>query len=139
MDTTILGFEPYIAAAIVAVAIAYDLVVLSPLIFPAVFAFRQRATLNRKLFFILAVAGFTYGLLLAFVMMVWLPVAGFMVYVAPQMRASGYLAKSWLISISDFAAQWWLFLLPPAIGILSLLVTRYLGKRWNRIDAALRS
>lgn len=82
MDT-IFGFEPALAAAMIAAAIAYEFFTFAPLIFSAIVAVRRRTTMRRKFLFVGSVVALTYGLLLVFLVTICVPISAFMIYVAP--------------------------------------------------------
>lgn len=137
MDT-IFGFEPALAAAMIAAAIAYEFFTFAPLIFSAIVAVRRRTTMRRKFLFVGSVVALTYGLLLVFLVTICVPVSAFMIYVAPSLRFNGYLEDSWFIAVADFAVEWWWLILPPVFIAAALVTTRYLAKRWNAIVDALQ-
>jgi hypothetical protein len=135
----IFGFDPQLAAAIVAAAFAYFVVALIPVLYATVVAIRKRDTMQRKLLFVGSVMALTYGIAVALLAVFGVPIGHFMVYVAPTMRQWGYLDDSWLVQAAEFAAEFGPLTLPPVLAIVAILVTRYLAPRWNGIVGALRA
>ncbi len=66
-----------------------------------------------------------------------LPLAAYLVYVAPQFEASGNYSGGPLTSIGAFIVSYWWLLLGPALLVVSVITTRYLSKRWVRVVEAL--
>lgn len=134
----IFGFDPWLAAAIVAAAFVYFVFALFPVIFAMVVVIRRRRDMQCRLLFVVSVMALTYGFAVALLAVFGVPIGHFMVYVAPTMKQWGYLDDSWLVRTAELAADYGSLTLPPLLAIVAMLVTRYLAPRWNGIVNALR-
>lgn len=134
----VFGFDPWLAAAIVAAAFVYFVIALVPVIFATVVATRRRGDMQRKLLFVASVMALTYGFAVALLAVFGVPIGHFIVYVAPAMRQLGYLENSWLVQAAELAVRYGSLALPPLLAIVAILVTRYLAPRWNGIVSALK-
>ena len=134
----IFGFEPWLAAAIVASAFGYFVLALVPVIFASVVAIRRRNEMPRKLLFVSSVMALTYGFAVALLAVFGVPFAHFMVFIVPTMRQWGYLENSWIVQAAALADSYGSLTLPPVLAIIAMLLTRYLSPRWNGIVTALK-
>jgi ABC-type multidrug transport system permease subunit len=134
----IFGFDPWLAEAIVAAALAYWVIALVPVIFATFVAVRWRGDMQRKLLFVASVMALTYGFAVALLAVFGVPIGHFMVFVAPTLRQSGYLENSLFVQAAELAVRYGSLALPPLLATVALLVTRYLAPRWNGIVSALK-
>jgi glycopeptide antibiotics resistance protein len=106
------------------IAIAYFLAVHSPVLLALVIAWRQRRTMQRRILFVATVMGATYGFLVVFLMSICVPVAAFMVFIAPTLNEQDDFKHSVLfqafLKLADFVADGWVLLLPFMVLIPAL-------------------
>lgn len=118
-------------------AIAYLLVALAPLIWPAIRAFRRSKRLERPWLFTGTIAALTCGAVYLVTGVVVIPVQAYLVFVAPSLHEAGKPYGAWLTAAADFVGTWWWPLLPLAVLVATVLLTRKLAARWAGICAAL--
>lgn len=133
------GFPLDVAASMLMVAIAYFLAVHSPVLLALFTVWRQRKTMRRRILFVGTIMGATYGFLVVLFMAVCVPISAFLIFIAPALKNQGYLKNSLLLALADFAVTWWWVLLPFAVLIPAVFVTRYFSARWNHIVGALNN
>mgnify|MGYP003577306262 CR=1 FL=1 len=118
-------------------AIAYLLVALAPLILPAIRAFRRTRRLERPSLFTGTVAALTYGGAYWVAAVMAIPVQAYVVFVAPVLHEAGKDHGAWLSSGASFIGTWWWPVLPLAVLVAALLLTRKLAAKWAGICSAL--
>ena len=131
------AFGPKLVGLMIAVVIAYYLLALSPVLWPAFRAFRRGNRLPRPLLFILAVATQTYGVLFLLFWVVSLPIEMYSIYIWPQVREMRHSYGSWAVISQEFVSKWLWLTIPVVLVLLAGIVTRTLGARWARIASAL--
>jgi hypothetical protein len=136
--TEVFGFPIAMAISLFMVAIAYFVAVHSPVLFALAIVWRQRKFMRRRILFVGTVMGATYGVLVIFFMATCVPVSAFAMFIAPALKAQGYLKNSVLLAVADFAVAWWWVLLPFVVLIPAIFSSRYFAARWNRIVEALQ-
>ncbi len=125
------------ATALVAIGGAYFLGTLAPVFASGFVVLRHRPAMPRPFLFVLTVTMLSYGILNFAGYVIDIPVAAYLMYVAPQLEASGHYASQPFTYVGAFVAQYWWVGFAPLLLIISILATRYLGKRWARIVEAL--
>jgi Flp pilus assembly pilin Flp len=121
-----------------AVALAFFLLEMSPLVISLWIAVRRRATMRRKLLFVGTATAMSYGVLLALFALVCLPVIAFVIFLVPALKGLGYLQSSDALAVAEFVARWWWLMLPPSVAVVAVVVIGYMEKRWNGIVNALQ-
>jgi len=129
--------EPMTLLFIVLVSVSFLLCTLSPLLYSSFVATRQRPVLPRRILFVTVVTAFSYGLFSFLSFVVGLPVQAYVVFIAPQLEFSGHYFGEPLVSAARFVLRFWWLWVGPVLLALSVVVTRYLAKRWSRIVAQL--
>ncbi|WP_162823669.1 hypothetical protein [Lysobacter sp. TY2-98] len=124
-------------ALLAVAAFAYLLLALAPLLWPARRAFSRRNRLERPWLFTATVAALVYGSVYLVVAVVAIPVQAYVVFVAPQLQEMGQPHGSWLVATSRFVSQWWWPVLPVALLVSTVGLTRKLAARWAGICAVL--
>jgi hypothetical protein len=135
--TDLFGFPIAMAVSMVMIAIAYFFAVHSPVLLALFTVWRQRKTMPRRILFVGTVMGATYGLLVVFLMAICVPISAFLVFIVPALKDQGYLKNSVFLALADFAVAWWWALLPFAVLLPAIFVSRYFAARWSRIVEAL--
>jgi len=122
---------------LVAVAMAYALLSLAPLLWPAWRAFRAPQRLPRRWLFVGVVCALVYGALTFFVAAVALPVDVYLVFIAPQLQEAKLPYGAMFVRVSDVVVNYW-WVAAPAFQLLATwYLTRWLAARWERLCAAL--
>ena len=109
------------------VAVAYLLLSLAPIIWPATRAFRRKRRLPRPWLFTAVVAALTYGFVYLVVAVVAIPVEAYVVFLAPQLQEMGQPYGKWLVSSARFIGGWWWVVLPPAVLAATIVLTQQTG------------
>jgi len=131
------AFPPKLVAILTLISVGYFLVALAPVLFASLAAYRRRPTFPRPVLFVWVVASLVYGVLCTLCAVVEIPLSAYLIYVAPQLQASGAYTAGPLSSFSAFVASYWWVGLVPVQLVASILVTRYLVERWARVVAAI--
>jgi hypothetical protein len=135
--TDVFGFPVAMAVSIALIAIAYFFAVHSPVLLALFAAWRQRKTMPRRVLFVGTVMGATYGLLVVFLMAICVPISAFLIFIVPALKDQGYLKNSVFLAVADFVVAWWWALLPFAVLLPAIFISRYFAARWSRIVEAL--
>ena len=135
--TDVFGFPIAMAVSMAMIAIAYFFAVHSPVLLALFAVWRQRKTMPRRVLFVGTVMGATYGLLVVFLMAICVPISAFLVFIVPALKDQGYLKNSIFLSVADFVVAWWWALLPFAVLLPAIFISRYFAARWDRIVEAL--
>lgn len=133
----VFGFPVEMAISMLMVAIAYFFAVHSPVLLALFTVWRQRKTMRRRILFVGTVMGATYGFLMVLFMAVCVPISAFLIFIVPALKEQGYLKNSLFLALADFVVAWWWVLLPFAVLIPAVFISRYFGARWNGIVEAL--
>lgn len=97
----------------------------------------RRTGLANPWVFALVTWGFTTAALQALAIVVLVPLAVFKIFFLPQLDAMGLLsAEPWRL-VGAVIDSWWIGL-PLLQLFMAVAVTRALGRRWTRIDLAVR-
>ena len=124
-------------ALLLSIGVLYFLCLLAPILVSGFVVLRHRQEMPRRLLFIVAVTILSYGFLNFIGYAVNIPVAAYLIYIAPQLEASGHYAGQPFLSIARFGTHYWWFAFGPVLLVVSIVLTSYLGKRWSRIAGAL--
>lgn len=135
--TDVFGFPVAMAVSMTMIAIAYFFAVHSPVLLALFAVWRQRKTMSRRVLFVGTVMGATYGLLVVFLMAICVPISAFLVFIVPALKDQGYLKNSVFLAVADFVVAWWWALLPFAVLLPAIFISRYFAARWSRIVEAL--
>lgn len=135
--TDVFGFPVAMAVSIAMIAIAYFFAVHSPVLLALFVVWRQRKTMPRRVLFVGTVMGATYGLLVVFLMAICVPISAFLIFIVPALKDQGYLKNSVFLAVTDFVVAWWWVLLPFAVLLPAIFISRYFAVRWSRIVEAL--
>jgi len=66
-----------------------------------------------------------------------IPIQAYVVFIAPELQQAGRPYGSWLVAVSHFVGQWWWSLLPLAVLVATVWLTRKLAGKWSGICSAL--
>src|SRR5688572_21921977 len=109
-------------------AVAFFVLVLFPLWWPAWRAWKHR--LPQPWWFAAILAALSYGVWTLLSVATLVPGVVYEVFVAPQLQLSGIVADGPL----DTALKWWIdywwLAIWPLQGLLTVYLTRWLGRRW---------
>ena len=130
-------FGAKFTAFLAVVALLYLLVALAPIFWPARRAFRRSNRLERPWLFTLTVAALTYGLVYLVAAVIAIPIQAYVVFVAPELQQAGRPYGQWLVAVSSFVGRWWWPILPLAVLVATVLLTRRLAAKWSGICSAL--
>lgn len=123
-------------AIFTAIAVGYFLMSFSPVLWPALLAYRRRSWLPRPFLFVFTVAAIVYGALSFVGFALLLPIEVYGIFVAPPLEASGVPVGAPVLKVSGFLVDYWWLIVPPTYLIFTWLVTTYVGRRWQHICAA---
>jgi hypothetical protein len=118
-------------------AALYLLVALAPLLWPALRAFRRSRRLERPWLFTGTVAALTYGTVYLVAAIVAIPIEAYIVFIAPVLNQAGKPYGALLVTAAEFVGTWWWPVLPFAVLVATILLTRKLAAKWAGICAAL--
>ena len=130
-------FGPKFMALTVLAALAWFLLTLAPVIWPAYRAFRNKTALPRPWLFTAVVAALTYGVLYLGLFLLLVPAEAYAVFIAPQLEAMGQPYGSSLVRGTQFVADYWWLMLPPVQLAVTVVLTRRLASKWAGICSAL--
>jgi hypothetical protein len=121
----------------IAAGVIYYLCAFSPVVCSGYVVLRRSPLFPRRFLFVATVTVLSYGVLNLAGYLINIPVAAYLVYVAPQLEANGQYAGQPFTSFGSAAVRYWLVWSCPVLLVTSILTTRYLSKRWHRIAEAL--
>jgi len=124
------------SALLVLIAVAYSLLSLAPVIWPAFLAGRAGPVMPRRVLFVAVVAALVYGALSFLAFAVILPVEVYGIFVAPQLHEAGISYGAPVLSVTGFIRTYWWLLTPASQLALTWCITRRLMGRWAHICAA---
>ncbi|HEY5851577.1 MAG TPA: hypothetical protein VIT62_12535 [Lysobacter sp.] len=130
-------FGARLIGLLVLAAIAWFLITLAPVIWPAFRAFRQKAALPRPWLFTATVSALTYGTLFLGLSVLLIPAEVYAVFIAPQLEAMGQPYGRALVNTTRFVADYWWLMLPPAQLVITVVLTKMLARNWPGICSAL--
>lgn len=133
----VFGFPVAMAVSMGMIVIGYFFAVHSPVLLALFTVWRQRKTMPCRVLFVVTVMGATYGLLVLFLMVICVPISAFLVFIVPAVKDQGYLKGSVFLAVADFVVAWWWAILPFAVLLPAIFISRYFATRWNRIVEAL--
>lgn len=128
---------PKFVALLALITVAYFLLTLAPIIWPAFRAFRRKHRLQRPWLFTAVVAALTYGSVYLVVAIVAIPVEAYVLFLAPQLQEMGQPYGKWIVTSSRVIDEWWWTVLPPAVLASTVVLTRKLASKWPGICTAL--
>jgi hypothetical protein len=114
---------------------AYAVTVCAPVIVPLVIAMRNR--LPRKMLFVVLVPALLYGGLLFLMMILWAPIEYFGIHFAPTLKENGLPYGAPVLGALETFDRYKYLLFPAFTALGSVLLSRYLLRRWARIVEAL--
>ena len=126
------------AQVFTAVAIAYALCAVSPILYSAVVVLRHRPVLPRRVLFVCLVGVLSYGSVSCASYLLNVPIAAYLRFVAPRLEASGHYSGEPFASAGAELVRYWFFAACFALPLFGIAVTSYLKKRWQLIVEALR-
>lgn len=131
----------FVAMGLVLVFATYCFAVYSPIFIPVAIVWRHRKTMKRRMLFFGWVSMGSYGFLLGIMLAIELPIGLFAVYLAPMLKALGYLENPIFLpflSAFDFSVKnWFALVLPVQILACATVVSIYLSRHWDGIVKAL--
>ena len=130
------AFGPKLVA-LLTLAAAWFMLTLAPVIWPAFRAFRKKTALPRPWLFVSTVAALTYGALFLALFVLLIPAEAYAVFIAPQLEEMGQPNGKSLVLATQFVAEYWWLILPPAQLTVTVLLTRRLASKWAGICSAL--
>ena len=130
-------FPPETAVLVLLVSSAYFLVSWAPVIWPLLSTHKVRRTFPRRWLFILTILSLSYGLIIAILTLLTVPVTAYSAFVAPQLSATGFHGTDWLVRANNFFVSYWWLMLPPVLFASTFFLVRKLQPAWPSICAAL--
>jgi hypothetical protein len=131
------GFTPEQIALILAAAAAYFLMSWAPVIWPLVATHKLRANFPRRWLFVFAILALSYGVIVAFLTLLTIPITAYSVFIAPQLSFNGFHLTDGLVSANEFVVAYWWLMLPPALFLNTFVLVRKLLPAWPAICSAL--
>ncbi|MGY1411243.1 hypothetical protein ACW5EG_16935 [Luteimonas sp. A611] len=131
------GFPPQTIALIMAASAAYFVICWAPVIWPIIATHKQRGAFPRRWLFVGVVLSLAYGVIVAFLMLITLPITAYSVFVAPQLSANGFHFADPLLRANRFVTDFWWLLLPPALLLNTFWFVRKLRPIWPAVCQAL--
>lgn len=132
-------FGPKVSALLALVALAYFLFSFAPILWPAFRAFRRKSRLSSPWLFTGVVGALVYGMFWFLLCALMIPAEVYTVFIAPQLQEAGLPYGEAFVRVADFIGNYWWLGLPPLQLIFTVLVTRKLTARWDRLCAAVAS
>jgi len=132
-------FGPKLSALLALVAFAYFLFAFAPVLWPAFRAFGRKGRLPRPWLFTLVVGALVYGMFWFLLCALMIPAEMYSVFIAPQLQEAGLPHGEALVRVADLAGKYWWLGLPPLQLLSTVLVTRKLAAKWDRLCAAAAS
>lgn len=122
---------------VLGVAALYVLVALLPALYATFLALRTRPVLPRRLLFVGVVSLMSYGALVLLFLLVGMPIQLYMVYVESRLTELSHVDGSWQLALYNVMTSWGLLTLLIVIAVFSVILARYLVRRWDRVVRAL--
>lgn len=129
-------FGPKLSALLALVALAYVLFSFAPVLWPAYRAFRRKTRLSKPWLFTGVVGALVYGIFWFLLCALMIPAEAYTVFIAPQLQEAGLPYGKAFVSVADFIGNYWWLGLPPLQFVSTVMVTRKLAARWERLCAA---
>jgi hypothetical protein len=127
------GFPPEAIALIVAFSAAYFLICWAPVFWPFLATHKQRKSFPRRWLFIATVFSLSYGVIVAFLCLITLPMTAYEVFIAPQLSENGFHLTDSLVGANQFVTRYWWLLLPPALLFNTFFIVRKLKPAWPSV------
>jgi len=122
---------------IVAIGIAFYIVVLAPVWIPGVQAYRHRKELVRPVVFVCVVTCLSYGVFTFLLFLIAVPAEAYVIFIAPSLQEAGKpYGESLVKAIDFFSAYGWLLVVVLQIALTTILTNRLI-KKWNGVNASL--
>jgi hypothetical protein len=133
----IAGFPPETAALIAVSSAVYFLIGWAPAIWPILATHKNRKLFPRRWLFVVTVLSLSYGLIVAALTLVTVPLTAYSVFIAPQLNASGFRGTDWLVQANGYVVDYWWLMLPIFLLFNTLYLVRKLKPAWPVICQAL--
>src|SRR5690349_2533831 len=98
------GFDQRTIALILAIGAMYFLMSWAPVIWPLIATHKHRATFPRRWLFVFVILSLAYGVIVAFLTLVTIPITAYSVFIAPQLSFNGFHLTDWLLNANRFVA-----------------------------------
>jgi hypothetical protein len=131
------GFPPQAIALMTAVSAIYFVIFWAPVIWPFIATHKQRKVFPRRWLFVLVILALAYGLVVAFLIMLTIPMTAYSVFVGAQLAANGFHLTDSLVGANEFIANYWWLSLPPILLFNTFFLVRKLLPVWPAICHAL--
>ena len=129
------GYE--FGAMLLLLALLYFSLAFLPFVVPLLRAFWKNHRLPRPLLFTFIVASISYGIPLAALFIFSVPSTLYSVYIAPQLQAAGSYWSPEVVRFGQLSASWWWLIFPTIVSIISVVLTKRLGRKWLSIVSSL--
>ena len=137
MTNVIRFFGEETTVGIATFVVAYFLLVLFPLYWPAAHAIRHRTRLPRPYLFIGVITTIVYGAFAFLTYAVRVPLLLFTAYIEPALSGAGYPVDARLAThINQHIELYGTFLAVPFQVLMTILITVWLSRRWTKITQA---
>lgn len=133
-----LGLGPWQTAGIAILIVVSVLAIWSPIWYPALVAYRSRATLHHPAMFAVFASAVILGAYLLVLIGAVAPVLAFVTFVVPFFKEAGYFKDSLFLSVVDFIYSWYWVATPFVSALVSYVVVKLMRDRWSRVVEALR-
>lgn len=129
-------FGAELTAMLAAVAVAYFLVTLMPVWWPAVHALRRKPRLPRPFLFVATAAALVYGVSTFLALVLFVPMAVLRIFIVPQLEQAGAAYGTGLGQVTGVAGDYGWIVLVLVEVLLARYVTRHLARRWTHLCSA---
>jgi len=131
------GFSPEAIGLILLASSIYFLIGWAPVLWPIIATHKVRHTFPRRWLFALTILSLSYGVIVAFLMLLSLPATAYSTFIAPQLAANGFHGTDWLVRANNLSVNYWWLMLPPALLVLTFVLVRKLQPAWPAMCSAL--
>ena len=132
-------FGPKLSALLALEALAYFLFSFAPVLWPAFRAFRRKGRLSKPWLFTGVVGALVYGIFWFLLCALMIPAEMYTVFIAPQLQEAGLPYGEALVRVAGLVGRYWWLGLPPLLLVSTVVVTRKLAAKWDRLCAAAAS
>jgi len=121
-----------------AVAIAYALCALAPILWSGVVALWHQPVLPRRILFVCVVTALSYGAVSCATYLLNIPVTAYLSFIAPRLESSNHYSGKPFASVGVEIVRYWFLFTCFVLPLFAVTVTTYLKRRWPHIVTALR-
>jgi hypothetical protein len=131
-----LGLTLQEAAVLGLLGLFYVLLSLFPFLWPAFISLRKSTVLTHRFKFCVLIGLLVYGVFTAISLCIGMPIDAVLTYVVPQLQYTGYIQKGWVIEVAEWVSSYGWLLMPFLMIYLTVVITRRVAGRWERLVVA---